>query len=553
MALVEFLRGAETAQLRAMLGFTLIAGLANAALIVVITRVAEAVSNGAPPSPLAWGVFTGAFVIYYAANQFSLLRSMAIVEDLLTRKRLTIADDLRKSELLVADGLGRGRLFSLVAKETNHLSVTFPLIVQALQQMILLGVSLIYLLYLSPLAFVIFIATVGLGAVGYRAINRRFADVLRHVARMQVRTMDTILDIIHGAKELRLNACRAAAIDAAYRKRSYALERLLVKSVEHWVALILLGSLATFAMLGFVVFVFPEYATGQKAVIFQLIPILLFCMGTLSVTLAQSPMFLRAEAGLQSILTVERELSRSPGITPDQARAAASQFSGFETISLNGARFSYDATDPGAYAVGPLDLTLDRGEVVFFVGGNGSGKSTALRMLTGLYPLRSGWISADQVTVTPGNMSGYRELFSSVFVDFHLFDRLYGLEHIAPAQVNRLIDEMGLTGKVTFADGKFDQLHLSTGQRKRLAMIAALLEDRPVYVFDEWSAEQDVNFRDYFYHSLIPLLRDRGKLVVVTSHDEKYWGVADRVVKMDLGKVEWVRRGSDFNEEPTGK
>lgn len=252
-------------------------------------------------------------------------------------------------------------------------------------------------------------------------------------------------------------------------------------------------------------------------------------------------MFMRAEVGLQSILAVDRELSAATSTTPEEARRLSRPFLDFSAISFNGIRFSYDPKDPNAYTVGPLDLTLTRGEVVFLVGGNGSGKSTALKMMTGLYPLQSGWIGVDEAAVSGKAVAGYRELFSSVFVDFHLFDRLYGVEDIEPGRVNRLIAEWGLAEKVTFEDGRFNQLHLSTGQRKRLALIAAVVEDRPVYVFDEWSAEQDVVFRDYFYSSFIPELKAQGKLVIATSHDEKYWNVADRVVKLDLGKIEWIK------------
>lgn len=549
MALVEFVKGADARQLRMMFLLTLVAGLANAALIVVITDVAEIVANAGRPGPFAWMAFLGVFGLYYVANQFALVRSMAIIEDLLNRKRLEIADKLRKSELLVADRLGRGRLYNLVAKETNHLSVTFPLIVDAIQQMILLAVALLYLLYLSPAAFVVFLATVCVGILGYKAIDRRFREILRLVERMQAQMLDAIVDIIHGCKELRLNTQRSEAVAAAYRKRSHILERLLVRSVEHWVSLILLGSLITFLMLGVVAFAFPAYVSGHKAIIFQLVPVLLFCMGTLSKTVAQSPMFMRAEVGLQSILAVDRELSAASSISPEEARRQSKAFLDFSTISFNGIRFSYDRKDPQAYTVGPLNLTVSRGEVIFLVGGNGSGKSTALRMMTGLYPLHSGWIGVDDAAVSGKAVAGYRELFSSVFVDFHLFDRLYGLEDIDPGRVNRLIAEMGLADKVTFEGGHFNQLHLSTGQRKRLALIAAVVEDRPIYVFDEWSAEQDVHFREYFYNSFIPNLRTQGKLVIATTHDEKYWKVADRVVKLDLGRIEWVKSRAELEEQ----
>ncbi|MCW2306574.1 cyclic peptide export ABC transporter [Rhodobium gokarnense] len=545
MAIVDFIRGADARQLRIMFLLTLIAGLANATLIVVITKVAETVSNAGTPGIWAWLAFAGAFALYYGANQVALVRSMAIIEDLLNRKRLEIADRLRRSELLVADRLGRGRLYNLVAKETNHLSVTFPLIVDAVQQTVLLAVALVYLLYLSPPAFAVFLATVVAGILGYKAIDSRYREILRLVERMQAELLDAITDIIRGAKELRLNTTRSDAVAAAYRKRSNILERLMVRSVEHWVSLILLGGLTTFVMLGVVAFAFPGYVSGHNAIIFQLVPVLLFCMGTLTKTVAQSPMFMRAEVGLNAILAIDTELSEASSIGPDEARRQARAFLDFSTISFNGIRFSYDRNDPEAYTVGPLDLSLTRGEIVFLVGGNGSGKSTALKMMTGLYPLDAGWIGVDAAAVAGVARAGYRELFASVFVDFHLFDRLYGMEDADPGRVNRLIAEWGLADKVTFEDGRFNQLHLSTGQRKRLALIAAVVEDRPIYVFDEWSAEQDVHYREHFYTTFLPALRDQGKLVIATSHDEKYWGVADRVVKLDLGRIEWIRTGAE--------
>jgi putative ATP-binding cassette transporter len=549
MALIDFLKSADPQQLRRMWLLTLVAGCANAALIVVVTNVAATVAGAGSPGPLSWGAFLGAFGIYYLANQFALIRSMTIIEDLLNRIRLDIADKLRKSELLVVDKLDRGRLYNLVAKETNHLSVTFPLIVDAVQQITLLLVALLYLLYLSPAAFVVFLATVGAGVMGYKIIDGRYREILRLVERMQAKMLDAILDIIHGSKELRMNAQRSEAVAAAYRKKSMILERLLVRSVEHWVSLIMLGSVTMFAMLGVVAFAFPDYVAGHKATIFQLVPVLLFCMGTLGKTVAQSPMFMRAEVGLQSILAIDRELSEGSSTTPDDARNYARSYVDFSTLSFNAIRFSYNARDPEAYVVGPLNLSVHRGEVIFLVGGNGSGKSTALRMMTGLFPVQSGWIGVDEAPVTGKLVAGYRELISSVFVDFHLFDRLYGLEDIDPVRVNRLIAEVGLADKVSFADGHFDRIHLSTGQRKRLALVAALLEDRPICVFDEWSAEQDVHFRDYFYNVLIPRLRDEGKTVIATTHDEKYWKVADRVVKLDLGKIEWVKSGAELEAE----
>jgi putative ATP-binding cassette transporter len=213
-------------------------------------------------------------------------------------------------------------------------------------------------------------------------------------------------------------------------------------------------------------------------------------------------------------------------------------------------QFSFRNRDGApVFTSGPWSLTLKRGETVFLVGGNGSGKSTVLRQIVGLYRPDNGRVDVDGVTVEGRAIAGLREQFSAIFGDFHLFDRLYGLEQVDPQKVNRLIDEMWLTGKVKFEDGRFTDLNLSTGQRKRLALIVALLEDRPIYAFDEWSAEQDAVFREEFYERILPALKAAGKTVVAVTHDERFWPLADRVVRFDLGRIDWERTGAELAQE----
>src|SRR5690606_153743 len=158
----------------------------------------------------------------------------------------------------------------------------------------------------------------------------------------------------------------------------------------------------------------PALVSGHTIIVFQLVPVLLVCLGTLTKTVAQSPMFMRAEFGLQSIMAVERELDASKGISTHEARQHAHAFQSFETIDFREIGFSYPAEQGAGYHVGPLSLTLSRGEVVFLVGGNGSGKSTALRMMCGLYPLASGRIDVDGHAVEGPAIGGYRELFSAI-------------------------------------------------------------------------------------------------------------------------------------------
>lgn len=140
------------------------------------------------------------------------------------------------------------------------------------------------------------------------------------------------------------------------------------------------------------------------------------------------------------------------------------------------------------FHIGPLSLTITGGQIVFIVGGNGSGKSTLIKTLTGLYAPTGGTLHVNGVLVRP-NTAAYRELSSVIYPDFHLFTKLYGLLDVEEAEVHRLLTEMQLASKTAFRSKAFTKRDLSTGQRKRLAMIVALLEDRTLYVLDEWAAD----------------------------------------------------------------
>ena len=547
MPLIAFFKRAGRRQLWLLLLLTVVAGVANTLLVLAVNAVTTVVARGERPDLLSGGLYVLAFAVYFFGNQTAMIRATRIVERLLRDLRLQLVDKLRRSELAEVNRLGRGQLYTLIAQETNHLSVTFPLMIDAAQQAILLLLSLVYLGWLSQVALAAFVIGVLVGAVVYSTIDSSFRQTRMQTAGRQARMLDAIADIIDGAKELRLNRRKSDDVFALYRRQSQSVETLMNRSGDHWADMLLLGSFVTYLILGIVVFLFPDLIDSHRLAMFQLIPVLLFCMGPLAKLVASWPMFILADVGLRSILAIDRQLSESGGLSPDDARARAPQFRDFRQSALTGATFRYrDAQGEPAFTIGPLDLTLTRGEITFLIGGNGSGKSTVARVIAGLYPLDAGTISVDGRAVSGPDIGGFRELFSAIFADFRLFDRLYGLEDVDPREVNRLIDELELGGKVRFENGRFTQLALSTGQRKRLALIAALLEDRPIYIFDEWSAEQDPRFRDYFYRRLLPDMRARGKTVVAVTHDDRYWHLADRVVKMELGRVEWSREGGEL-------
>jgi putative pyoverdin transport system ATP-binding/permease protein len=211
----------------------------------------------------------------------------------------------------------------------------------------------------------------------------------------------------------------------------------------------------------------------------------------------------------------------------------------FKQIDLQQATHSYQlAGEENPFTLGPIDLSLHPGELVFIVGGNGSGKSTLAKLITGLYVPDRGEIRWDGQIVDDRHREQYRQLFSTVFADFYLFDRFVGLRLVdGDAQAKMYLEKLQLTHKVAIEQGKLSTTALSQGQRKRLALLTAYLEDRPIYLFDEWAADQDPFFREIFYQQLLPELKQRGKAVLVISHDDRYFHLADRLLKLDYGKI----------------
>jgi putative ATP-binding cassette transporter len=215
----------------------------------------------------------------------------------------------------------------------------------------------------------------------------------------------------------------------------------------------------------------------------------------------------------------------------------------WQELRLTGVNHTYrgDREDT-EFSLGPIDLVFHPSQLVFIIGGNGSGKSTLAKLITGLYSPAAGTIQLDGQPIDAENREWYRQHFSVIFADFYLFDRLLGLNHPnLQTEAQHYLKQLHLDRKVSLSADKLSTIALSQGQRKRLALLTAYLEDRPIYLFDEWAADQDPSFKDLFYTGFLPELRDRGKTIFVISHDDHYFHVADRLIKLDYGKVEFDR------------
>ena len=262
----------------------------------------------------------------------------------------------------------------------------------------------------------------------------------------------------------------------------------------------------------------------------------LYMRAPITMLLNVVPSFSRANIALKKIEQLGMSLK---GSGPEEAPAQQlDPVSHWAQLDVSGVTYTYKSNDHN-FTFGPVNLTLNPGEIVFIIGGNGSGKTTFAKLLTGMYTPDGGEIRINGVPVTEENREYYWQHFSAVFSDFYLFDKLLGLDRPdLDTQASEYIARLQLDHKVEVKDGTLSTTQLSQGQRKRLALLTAYLEDRPIYVFDEWAADQDPIFKDMFYLHLLPDLKEKGKAVLVITHDDRYYDIADRIVKLDYGKVE---------------
>ncbi|MFI6869770.1 ATP-binding cassette domain-containing protein [Nocardia sp. NPDC050406] len=190
------------------------------------------------------------------------------------------------------------------------------------------------------------------------------------------------------------------------------------------------------------------------------------------------------------------------------------------------------------FSLGPVDLVFEPGQITFIVGGNGSGKSTLAKLITGLYVPRTGFLELNGEQINHENIEWFRQNSSAIFTDFHLFEDYLGFDRPGiDDEVRHYLEELRIAHKVTVENGRLSTIDLSQGQRKRLALLTALLEDRAIYLFDEWAADQEPKFRDVFYREILAKLKERGKTVIVITHDDRYFDLADQLVKLDFGRV----------------
>jgi len=538
MSFVQLVQREMQGSLPRLLFMSALGGISTAAVLASINAGVQSVNGGNKPSLWAATLFLVALFLFMKTQAYVTITATAEIEGIIHRLRLRIMDQIRHSELLALDKIGLARIVASVTGDTQILTQASNMLCFTIQGAVLIFFVSFYVAYLSLAAFLMtFVIVFGAGIM-FHLKNQRLSAQKTESAAWERRLFDRLTDFLDGFKEVRLNSARSAALfeDAADVSRVAA--NIKIRTQAETFKMIVNSQISMYVLLGAVVFVAPTLSDSLGgASISKATTALLFVVGACFGLVQSIPILLNANAAASRIEELETTL-RAAGSTEAKEIAIPTRF---EKIEMRDITFRYvDKFSDAAFKIGPIDFDLQPGELVFITGGNGSGKSTFLRVLSGLYPPNSGEITLDGVRVDNHNRDAYRGLMSAIFFDYHLFQRLYGIPEGGAAELERLLAQFRLSDKTGLVDGEFRTLDLSGGQRRRLALIVSLLEKRPILLLDEWTAEQDPEFRRKFYDELLPDLMAAGATIVVITHDDRYLDeltLRARRVRMDEGRI----------------
>lgn len=516
----------------------LVSGGCSASLIALINRAV----SGNSTNNLAW-YFVALALSALVTGVISQFLLIDLAQQAVYQLRLRLSQKILSAPLRQLEDLGANRLLATLTEDVQAISRSvFEIPFLCIDLAVITG-CLIYLSSLSGVVFLVVVALIGLAIATVQLLITKAYQLLASAREEDDQLFKHFRSITEGIKELKLHRERRQVfLDeelqvSAAASRHYRTSALKIAAIATgW------GQLLFFTIVGLLLFGLPRLVSVTTPVLAAYILIITYLLGPFEKIIQTLPTLFSASIAVQKFERMGLTLA-SQAETTTQAAPTPN----WSSLKLNQVTHTYRGEqEDNRFVLGALSLTFHPRELVFIVGGNGSGKSTFAKLITGLYIPETGEIRLNGKLITDQNLEWYRQHFSAVFSDFYLFERLLGISRYdLNTQAQKYLQQLHLEHKVQVNDGVLSTTALSQGQRKRLALLTAYLEDRSFYLFDEWASDQDPFFRDIFYKQILPDLKQRGKTVLVVSHDDRYFHLADRVIKLDYGKVEYDRHNQN--------
>ncbi len=520
-----------------MLGVGVLSGLLSAGVLALINYVVHHPSDHSLLVLLGFVGLVAGKILAHLGSQVLLVR---FSQDTILDLSLSLCAKILRAPLLRSEQRGANHILITLTDDVSW--VTWA--IQCFPNFVMNGALVLGCgIFLAWLSWSVFLGVLGVAIVSvlvHQWLHTSVRDIIAASRDARAELFQRFRSLTDGLKELLMHrARRQEFVDEEVRGAAELYRKTNLEATRIQALLGAWNAVSLYSLIGFIIFLFPSFGLISSEALTGYIVAMIYMMGPISSIISTAPTLERGQVALENI----ERLGISLDVCPEDVRTR--ELVGLKPevspiVRWTDVVFSYgqdnDAETP--FTLGPISLELCPGELVFIIGGNGSGKSTLVKVLSGLYQPLRGDVRLAGTIITDANREWYREHFSVIFSDFYLFKKLLGhsdsqVHSLAP-QYLRLLH---LDHKVTVRDRTFSTLDLSQGQRKRLALITAYLEDRSIYVFDEWAADQDPQYKEVFYKTLLPDLRARGKTVIVITHDDRYFHLGNQVIKLDDGKV----------------
>jgi putative ATP-binding cassette transporter len=515
---------------------SVVAGISETFLILIINNAAQKVIHGIPLQAVSLiPFFLMALIVLCFLEKQSLQLSVKLVEENLEIYRNRIVNQLRFSSLMNMEQVDQGEIFtklSIDTKKISRSSLSLILVVQSATTILMVIINMFRISLLGGCVYIFFFACSFL----YYQLHYHFLiSTIDEMTAKETELFDEVGHIFDGFKELKLNADKNEDFFQNYLiPLSKQVKRLRKTIGKRFVEIYDVSFLLLFYIaIGIIVLAFPEYYS--VSVRFQIIIMSAFMFEPLRIFFNALPEIFASMVSIDRLNNLEKKYQSTEQHSEFITKSNKYKTIQMDHLQLKAVQFTYGKNnDESAFSLGPLSMDIHAGEIVFLVGGNGSGKSSLLKVLTGLYPMAAGEIYLNGKKI---DIAQHKYLFSAVFSDCHLFDGVYGLRNIDENKVNDLLQMMEIEKQVKWQNHKFHYSGLSAGQKKRLAFVYLMLEDAPIFILDEWAAEQDPFFKKKFYKELLPQLKKSGKTIIVATHDNRYFDVADQIITMRYGQI----------------
>lgn len=428
------------------------------------------------------------------------------------------------------------QVHSAIVSDVNTLTLASQSIIDFFTATVLTVACFIYLATLSGVLFGITLLVAGGGMAIYKIRSSANMRNLQTARKLEDKFQASFNAVLDGFKELFMDARKGKDLyeqqvvpvsQKAYENNTKAYIGFLNNQIT--------GYTMFYALIAGILIYLNAALQIEVRYTVTFVFTLLYLLGAINTIMVLIPVLVRAKVAAGRLMDLKDQLEKED--RPLEKGHPAIFKDDLEQITISNLQFKYGTGDK-SFSIGPINLEIQRGDVIFIYGGNGSGKTTFIHTLLGLHIPTAGEIRFNNIAISNSLYPEYKSLFAVVFSDFYLFNELLGIDKVNMADWNYYLKLFEIEDKVSIDDkGVFSTTDLSTGQRKRLALIAALLEEKPVLVIDEWAADQDPYFRKKFYTVIIPLLKQRGISIVAITHDDRYYDCADKLYKMEYGKL----------------